>query len=426
MIGNFRQVTDLVRYIWVFYIVGFNAERQDRFLYAPIRSLIAQAIDGFAMIGEALRGLLHFPSVESFFSLKGFVVSFGALLLLAGLIRLGVGLARWLRRLTRGGRAGQSSQAVGNLFFRRLLQLLEPAGVTRPVAETPREFARRAADVPGRPRRGGRGRRRRPAAHRRCVLPDPVRQPRPHRSRPPPPRRAARCPRRTPQTHPDLTRRGWESGSPEEPTLDDRRVEPRNLVAIGPPERLGRLRRAVNPDRHVDQSLPLLDHRGRGARQWRPGRSRNRRRRRRCRRLRRDDSRETRPTGRRPRCRSGRDQHRGWRRRVDRFERRDRGRWWSRREGRGGGPSRAGRDDRREGLARRGIRALPRGRGRSDREGGTIGFAGFVEDHGEGEHDQDAEETSRPGMFVHPGRLRRRLMWQNSVYRFNRHNPRFA
>ena len=145
MIGNFRQLTDLIRYIWVFYIVGFNAERQERFLYAPIRELFGHALRGFGMIGNAVRGLLNFPSFESFFSFKGFMVSFAGLLVLAGLIRLGVGLFRLARRMARGDRSDPSSQAVGNSFFRRLLQLLESSGVTRPAAETPREFARRAA-----------------------------------------------------------------------------------------------------------------------------------------------------------------------------------------------------------------------------------------------------------------------------------------
>ena len=145
MIGNFRQVTDFIRYIWVFYVVGFNAERQNRFLYGPIRALIKDASNGFQIIGETLKVWLSFPSVESFFSLRGFLVSFGALLLLAGLIRVAVGLARWLWRATRGDRSDPSAQAVGDSFYRRLLQLLEAHGITRPIAETPREFARRAA-----------------------------------------------------------------------------------------------------------------------------------------------------------------------------------------------------------------------------------------------------------------------------------------
>ncbi len=143
--GEFRQVTDFIRFIWVFYIVGFNSERQDRFLYKPIRDLIDEARYGFELIYEKLQIWLHFPSVESFFSFRGFAVSFAVLLLLVGLARLGTWLVpRLYRRLT-GTRSERSSGSDGVAFYRRLLQLLAEYGLDRPPAETPREFARRAA-----------------------------------------------------------------------------------------------------------------------------------------------------------------------------------------------------------------------------------------------------------------------------------------
>ena len=142
---NFRQLTDLVRYIWIFYIVGFNAERQDRFLYAPIRALIAEARRGFEIMGRAIREVLHFPSVESFFSLRGFVVSFVALLVLVGLARLATWLGGKALRRYRGQQAEHTSTAAAIQFYRRLLALLAEYGLERPPAETPREFARRAA-----------------------------------------------------------------------------------------------------------------------------------------------------------------------------------------------------------------------------------------------------------------------------------------
>ena len=145
MIGNFRQLTDLIRYIWVFYIVGFNADRQDRFLYGPLRWLLLEAKRGFGIIGELFLNLVRFPSVNSFFSVRGFLVSFVALLLLAGLVRVMVSLLRFLWRKTRGPAADSSPQGVGNQFYRRLLAVLEGVGISRPGAETPREFARRAA-----------------------------------------------------------------------------------------------------------------------------------------------------------------------------------------------------------------------------------------------------------------------------------------
>ncbi len=143
--SRFRLVTDLVRYIWIFYVVGFNAERQDRFLYAPVRALIAEARRGFSIMGQTLRDLLRFPSVESFFSLRGFAVSFVALMLLVGLVALlrWVGPRAW-RRL-RWARAERSSGSAAILFYRRLLTLLAQYGLERPPAETPREFARRAS-----------------------------------------------------------------------------------------------------------------------------------------------------------------------------------------------------------------------------------------------------------------------------------------
>jgi len=143
--NKFYLVTDFIRYIWVFYIVGFNSERQDRFLYAPIRALIAEALRGFDLIGKAIRGWLHFPSVESFFSLRGFLVSFTVLLMLVGLGRLVVWLVQRLLRRLQGPKGEDSSGLAAIQFYRRLVRLLAEYGLDRPPAETPLEFARRAA-----------------------------------------------------------------------------------------------------------------------------------------------------------------------------------------------------------------------------------------------------------------------------------------
>src|SRR5689334_11720476 len=53
--SNFRPITDLIRYVWVFYIVGFNEERQKRLIYEPIRELASEARNGFAMMGQAIQ-----------------------------------------------------------------------------------------------------------------------------------------------------------------------------------------------------------------------------------------------------------------------------------------------------------------------------------------------------------------------------------
>ena len=145
MAANFYQFTDLIRYVWVFYIVGFNSDRQDRFLYRPIRELIEEAKRGFSIMFEAIKSLLHFPSVESFFSLRGFSVSFGGLLLLVGLIRLSRWISSRLLRKYRGTAVENPQGMIGIQFYRRLVNLLAEVGLDRPGWETPREFARRAS-----------------------------------------------------------------------------------------------------------------------------------------------------------------------------------------------------------------------------------------------------------------------------------------
>ena len=150
--GNFRQFSDLVRYIWVFYIVGYNAERQNRLLYGPSRRLAQEARRGFRMMAAALDAtrtrllrLLHFPTVQAFISVRGFVVSFIALLILVGLVRLTIAVVRRLIRWFRGEEDEIGTHSAGASQYRRLAQLLAEFGIERPAAETQDEFARRAA-----------------------------------------------------------------------------------------------------------------------------------------------------------------------------------------------------------------------------------------------------------------------------------------
>src|SRR5207244_82891 len=105
---------------WVFYIAGFDAERQDRLVYRPIRLLYSQAQNGYEMILQAFKtgfgGLLHFTDVASFFSRRGFAVSFTALVLLAGAYRVVRWLVRRLLRWLRGSDRDPSSLAAGVSF----------------------------------------------------------------------------------------------------------------------------------------------------------------------------------------------------------------------------------------------------------------------------------------------------------------------
>jgi transglutaminase-like putative cysteine protease len=163
---GFRQVTDTIRYLWVFYVVGFNVERQ-RTLLQPIRALILEARQGFALMGRwlggALKRLLTFQNPGQFFSPRGFAVSFLGLSLLVIVYRCTWTFAARVLRWVRGPQRDAALLPAGVLFYRRLAALLAEYGLERPPAETPCEFARRAnlylagrgagtqsvADVPG-------------------------------------------------------------------------------------------------------------------------------------------------------------------------------------------------------------------------------------------------------------------------------------
>jgi hypothetical protein len=147
--SNFRQITDLVRYIWVFFVVGYNSDRQKRLIYEPIKELIREAKRGFAMMGQAIRPtiakLLKFEDISDFISVSGFFVTFSALLLVAAVVRICIWIVTRFLRWYRGTDEDPSSLSPGVLFYRRLVQLLAEFGLERPPAETQSEFARRAA-----------------------------------------------------------------------------------------------------------------------------------------------------------------------------------------------------------------------------------------------------------------------------------------
>jgi transglutaminase-like putative cysteine protease len=144
-----RQFTDFIRYVWVFYIVGFNQERQQKFLYEPIRKLIRSAQAGFVLMGEWLQSavdkLFHFPNLSSFISIRGFAVSFVGLILLFAFAKLAAFMFRRVRNSWRNKNQSLTGIAIGVLFYRRLAGLLHEYGLERPEWETPREFARRAS-----------------------------------------------------------------------------------------------------------------------------------------------------------------------------------------------------------------------------------------------------------------------------------------
>ena len=87
-------VTDLVRYVWVFYILGYNAERQNRLLYTPIKAMIREVRRGYAMIWElakqGVRPAVQFPEPR--------------------LVHQRPGLLRLVPRALAAGRAGEAGR----------------------------------------------------------------------------------------------------------------------------------------------------------------------------------------------------------------------------------------------------------------------------------------------------------------------------
>ncbi len=145
--GNFRPLTDLIRHIWVFYVVGYDGERQRRLLYTPMREMLREVADRYARLRKWLRrgfAIFHFRDVSAFISIRGFAVTFIGCCLLAGLVHLCIRLARLVMRWMRGPELDTASRSAGLLFYRRMAQLLADYELIRTPAETQREFARRA------------------------------------------------------------------------------------------------------------------------------------------------------------------------------------------------------------------------------------------------------------------------------------------
>ena len=146
--GNFRPLTDVIRHIWVFYIVGFDGDRQDKLLYSPMKTLLFEVRNQYIRLGQLLRNwfskLFVFQSMGAFISIRGFIVTFVVLTLLAGLANLVFRLAQRFFSWLRGPRLDATSLTAGILFYRRLTQMLAAYELDRNPAETQSEFAGRA------------------------------------------------------------------------------------------------------------------------------------------------------------------------------------------------------------------------------------------------------------------------------------------
>jgi hypothetical protein len=147
--SNFRTVTDMVRHVWVFYILGYDSTRQNRLIYQPVRMTVQKVREGYAAIWRGLRAgftrLFAFQSFSSFISIRGFFVSFLVLTIVALAARIVMAVGARLLKWWRGPEEDGLGLTAGILFYRRLAHLLAEFDVERTAAETQKEFAARAA-----------------------------------------------------------------------------------------------------------------------------------------------------------------------------------------------------------------------------------------------------------------------------------------
>ncbi|WP_165066117.1 transglutaminase TgpA family protein [Paludisphaera rhizosphaerae] len=145
--SNFRGFTDLFRYIWVFYILGYDSNRQAR-LYSPLKLMFQKIRDGYVIMwhwaAETFAGLFHFRNLQSLISIKGFIVSFLVLCLVAALTKGAIWLIKRLLVWWRGPIDDAAGATPGTHFYRRLAHLLAQYDLKRSPAETQNEFAHRA------------------------------------------------------------------------------------------------------------------------------------------------------------------------------------------------------------------------------------------------------------------------------------------
>ncbi len=146
---SIRPLADMIRHVWVFYILGYDASRQNRLLYTPIKVMIREVRRGYAMLWYWTRrgfdSLFRFQSPGAFISFKGFSVSFIVLSVLALIVKLAVSVGKRLLDWWRGPSEDSAGLTAGILFYRRLVQLLAEYDLERTPAETQNEFALRAS-----------------------------------------------------------------------------------------------------------------------------------------------------------------------------------------------------------------------------------------------------------------------------------------
>ena len=149
--GNFRPLTDSIRHIWIFYVIGYDGDRQEKLIYGPMR-MIAKELRALYMqtgkLGQKdVRAALPFPGHQLIYQhsrllrrlhRRRSVNRCGEIVLAVARAPLALAARSGLRRGVPVG---------GGLFYRRFVQILAGIDLERTPTETQGEFALRAQKV---------------------------------------------------------------------------------------------------------------------------------------------------------------------------------------------------------------------------------------------------------------------------------------
>ena len=150
LVGKFRPLTDSLRHIWIFYVVGYDGDRQEKLIYGPMRTIAKEINDRYtttvAWLKKWFARLFHFPDVNSFISVRGFVVVFVVGVLSVGFAKLLFLLIQPMLRRMRGRVLNDASSSPGTIFYRRFAHILAEIDLERTPTETQAEFALRVRE----------------------------------------------------------------------------------------------------------------------------------------------------------------------------------------------------------------------------------------------------------------------------------------
>jgi protein-glutamine gamma-glutamyltransferase len=145
--GKFRPLTDLVRHIWIFYVVGYDGDRQEKLIYGPMRTIAREMKERYTDTVKSLKKwfarLFHFPDINSFISIRGFFVVFFVGVLSVGFAKLLLLLIQPMLRRLRGPALDDACLSGGTSFYRRFALILAEIDLERTPTETQGEFALR-------------------------------------------------------------------------------------------------------------------------------------------------------------------------------------------------------------------------------------------------------------------------------------------